>query len=79
MMRLDRNNSIIPLLAAVRANILPVVVRRRWIAVGMDSRLAIIHNAIINARVLIYREFFQQDVDEFGFEEAVTDQIIDPG
>jgi len=52
---------------------------RRWIAVGMDSSLAIIHNTIINVRVLIYREFFQQDVDEFGFEEAGTDQIIDPG
>jgi len=24
-------------------------------------------------------EFFQQDVEEFGFEEAGTDQIIDPG
>jgi hypothetical protein len=51
----------------------------------MDSswyglKLAIIHNAIINVRVLIYREFFQQDVEEFGFEEAGTDQIvIDPG
>ena len=50
----------------------------------MDSswyglKLAIIHNAIINVRVLIYREFFQQDIEEFGFEEAGTDQIIDLG
>ena len=28
--------------------------------------------------VFLYREFFQQDVDEFGFGETSTDQIIDP-
>jgi hypothetical protein len=27
---------------------------------------------------MFYREFFQQDVDEYGFEEAGTEQMFDP-
>jgi hypothetical protein len=51
--------------------------------VGMDSELTIIHNAIINIHVL-YRDFFQQDVEEFGFDsppfdqEAGSEQAADP-
>ena len=35
----------------------------------MDSRLAITHNAIINSCSL-YSQFFDKDVDEFGFYEG---------
>ena len=45
--------------------------------VGMDSRLATIHNTIINTHAL-YREFFQHDINKYGFDrEPGTGPMVD--
>jgi hypothetical protein len=45
----------------------------------MDSRSAIIQKIIQLILVFLYRAFFDQDVEEHGFEHPVTGaQMVDP-
>ena len=50
---------------------------RKWMTVGMDSRLATIHNTVINTQAL-YSEFFQDDIERYGFDRKPdTEGIVD--